>query len=130
QVATPVEGVPGGRDIAISAQGQLITLSLIPDALDAEAGKAVAQSIEVIRRRVDELGTKEPNIVRQGVNRIVVQAPGESDPERLKSVIGQTAKLTFQMVDESVTPEEAAAGRLPPGTELLPNEEGGAIVVQ
>ena len=99
-------------------------------ALVAEAGKAVDQSIEIIRRRIDELGTKEPDIRRQGVDRIVVQAPGESDPEKLKNIIGQTAKLTFQMVDDSVSPEEAAAGRIPPGSQLLPNEEGGAILIK
>ena len=90
----------------------------------ADAGKAVDQSIEIIRRRIDSLGTREPSIVRQGVNRIVVEAPGESDPERLKAVIGQTAKLTFQMVDDSEPVGEAMAGRVPPDSELLPDEEG------
>jgi preprotein translocase subunit SecD len=86
----------------------------------------VGQSIEVIRRRIDETGTKEPAITRQGVDRIVLQAPGESDPEKLKRLVGQTARLTFQMVDTSVSPEEAAAGRIPPGSELLqqPNQPG------
>ena len=59
-----------------------------------------------LRRRIDQLGTREPSIVRQGTDRIVVQAPGESDPERLKNVIAQTAKLTFQLVDETVTPDQ------------------------
>ena len=93
-------------------------------ALDARRQQAVAQSIEIIRRRIDQLGTREPNIFRQGSNRIVIQAPGESDPERLKNVIGQTAKLTFQMVDDSVTVAEAMSGRVPPGSELLPAVEG------
>ncbi|MFN3514058.1 MAG: protein translocase subunit SecD [Phenylobacterium sp.] len=122
-VGAPLAGVAGGRDITVSASGGRIRLAFVPEALNAEAAKAVDQSIEIIRRRVDELGTREPTIVRQGVNRIVVQAPGESDPERLKDVIGQTAKLTFQMVDESVTAAEAAAGRIPPGSELLPSED-------
>ena len=60
-------------------------------------------------RRVDAMGTREPSITRQGLNRIVVEAPGESDPEKLKAVIGQTAKLTFQMVDDEVSPEEGKA---------------------
>ena len=59
------------------------------------------QSIEIIRRRIDLLGTKEPDIRQQGTDRIVIEAPGESDPQKLKDVIGQTAKLTFQMVDET-----------------------------
>jgi preprotein translocase subunit SecD len=105
---------------------QRIRIAFVQEALNAEAARAVEQSIEIIRRRIDELGTREPTILRQGVNRIVVQAPGESDPERLKNVIGQTAKLTFQMVDESVPLNEAVAGRIPPGSELLPVEDGSS----
>ncbi len=97
-----------------------------PKAQAADAAKAVDQSIEIIRRRIDSLGTKEPTIVRQGANRIVVQAPGESDPEKLRNIIGQTAKLTFQMVDETVSPEDIAAGRIPPSSELLPHDDGFA----
>jgi preprotein translocase subunit SecD len=123
-VGTPLAGVAGGRDVAVTtAADQRIRLAFVPEAMDAEAARAVEQSIEIIRRRVDELGTREPSITRQGVNRVVVQAPGESDPERLKDVIGQTAKLTFQMVDDSVGPAEAAAGRIPPGSEVLPQDD-------
>lgn len=124
-VGAALAGVAGGRDVAISSSSDgRIRLAFVPEALNAEAAKAVDQSIEIIRRRIDELGTREPTIVRQGVNRILVQAPGESDPERLRAVIGQTAKLTFQMVDDSITPEEAAAGRVPPGSEMLPSTDG------
>ena len=120
----PLAGAPGGRDMTLQVLGdQTIELSLVQEALNAEGAKAVEQSIEIIRRRIDALGTREPTIIRQGTNRIVVQAPGESDPERLKNVIGQTAKLTFQMVDDSVSLQDAAAGRVPPGSELLPSEE-------
>jgi len=80
--------------------------------------QAAQQSIEVIRRRIDPNGTSEINIARQGDNRIVVQAPGVTDPEVLKERIGQTAQMTFHMVRE-VSPEEAAVGRLPPGTMLV-----------
>lgn len=123
-------GAPGGRQVLIANDGGgRIRLSLSQEAMTAEAGRAVDQSIEILRRRIDELGTKEPTIVRQGIDRIVVQAPGESDPQRLRDVIGQTAKLTFQMVDDSVSLEEAAAGRVPPGSELLPSEDGYTSVV-
>src|SRR5690606_4752619 len=88
----PLPGAPGGREFSVSRDGQRIRLAFVDEAFNAEAGKAVEQSIEIIRRRIDELGTREPTIIRQGINRIVVQAPGESDPERLKNVIGQTAK--------------------------------------
>jgi len=124
-VGAAMAGVPGGRDVTISpAGGGRIRLAFVPEAINAESARAVEQSIEILRRRIDELGTREPTIVRQGVNRIMVQAPGESDPERLRAVIGKTAKLTFQMVDETVTPEDMAAGHVPPGSEMLPSEDG------
>ncbi|ATQ42473.1 protein translocase subunit SecD [Caulobacter mirabilis] len=111
-----------GTDLTVSRQGDdRIRLAFTEQGMNEQAISAVDQSIEIIRRRVDELGTKEPAITKQGANRIVVQAPGESDPEKLKEVIGQTAKLTFQMVDTSVSLQDAAAGRLPPGSELLPS---------
>jgi preprotein translocase subunit SecD len=126
-VGSSLAGVVGGRDVAISrGDDQRVRISFVAEAMNAEAGQAVQQSIEIVRRRIDELGTREPTIIRQGTDRIVVQAPGESDPERLRAVIGKTAKLTFQMVDESVSPAEIAAGRIPPGSELLPSEDGYA----
>ncbi len=80
---------------------------------------AVARSIEVLGRRVDPTGAAEVSIVRQGDDRIVVQAPGVSDPEVLRNRIGQTALMTFNMVRE-VTPEEAAAGQIPVGAMAVP----------
>jgi preprotein translocase subunit SecD len=76
--------------------------------------QAAQQSIEVIRRRIDPDGTAEVSIARQGDDRIAVQAPGVTDPEQLRSRIGQTAVMTFHMVRE-VSPEDQAAGRIPPG---------------
>jgi preprotein translocase subunit SecD len=119
-LGAPLAGTPGGRDVTVTIEpDQKIRVSFVAEAIQAEAGRAVEQSIEIIRRRIDELGTREPNITRQGADRIAVEAPGESDPERLKSIIGQTAKLTFQMVDETADPQMAAQGRVPPGDELL-----------
>ena len=92
-------------------------------ALDARRQQAVAQSIEIIRRRIDETGTKEPTIQRQGQDRILVQLPGVDNPEHVKQLLGRTAKLTFQLVDTGVNPEEARRGRLPPGDEILPAQE-------
>ena len=69
--------------------------------------ETVNRSIEIIRRRIDETGTKEPLIQRQGANRIVVQVPGLKDPESLKSLIGQTAKLSFHLVNDQVSPTDA-----------------------
>ncbi len=122
-LASPVVGLTGptgGTDLEIKqAAGSVLEIRLTQEAKTSMTRRAVSQSIEVIRRRIDETGTKEPAITRQGVDRIVVQAPGESDPEKLKRLIGQTARLTFQMVDESVSPADAAAGRIPPGAVLL-----------
>ena len=83
---------------------------------------AVDQSVEIIRRRIDELGTTEPIIQRQGVDRIVVQAPGIDDPQALKIVIGKTAKMTFHLLDERATPGAVPASA-PPGTMILPSQE-------
>lgn len=131
EIGAPLAGTPGGRDTSIQASQseQTVRVSFVQEAMNAEASRAVEQSIEIIRRRIDELGTREPTILRQGANRIVVQAPGESDPERLKNVIGQTAKLTFQMVDESVPLADAVNGRVPPGSVLLPYEGGETPVI-
>jgi protein-export membrane protein SecD len=93
-------------------------------ATETRRRQAVEQSIEIIRRRIDDTGTKEPTIQREGQDRILVQLPGVDNPEHVKALLGRTAKLTFQLVDESVTVEDARRGRLPPGDEILAGEEG------
>ena len=123
-LGAPLAGVIGGKDVTISGKGDnRIEVSFVPEAARADAAKAVDQSIETIRRRIDSLGTKEPSINRQGTNRIMIQAAGESDPEKLKNIIGKTAKLTFQMVDETATAEDIQAGRIPPGSVLVQSED-------
>jgi preprotein translocase subunit SecD len=110
----------------------LIEARILPNYLRQLSRQAAQQSIEVIRRRIDPTGTSEVSIARQGDDRIVVQAPGMSDPEELKRRIGQTALMTFHLVRE-VPPEDAAAGRLPPGTMLVqpyPEVGDGAEVVE
>ena len=97
-------------------------------ALDNMGVTAVDQSIEVVRRRIDSLGTREPSITRQGADRIVVQAPGESDPAQLERVIGQTAQLTFQMVDmENLN--DAVQGRIPPDAQLYVDADGATPIL-
>ncbi|HEY2356528.1 MAG TPA: protein translocase subunit SecD, partial [Phenylobacterium sp.] len=126
-IGAPLAGVPGGRDVNVSAAGdQRIRIAFVPEAFDAESSKAVEQSIEIIRRRIDQMGTKEPDISRRGKDRIDIQAAGETDPNRLKNVIGQTAKLSFQMVDDAASQEDLASGRVPPGDEVLPSTDGFA----
>ena len=77
---------------------------------------SVSQSIEVVRRRVDEYGTKEPTIQRQGLDRILLELPGITDPERLKKLLGKTAKLTLQIIDEDLSLNDLKSGKVKPGT--------------
>ncbi|MEK9622033.1 MAG: protein translocase subunit SecD [Alphaproteobacteria bacterium] len=95
--------------------------------------QTVDQSIEIIRRRIDPDGTKEPIIQRQGADRVLVQLPGVDDPEFIKRLLGRTAKLTFQLVDTTITPQEAISrGRVPPGSVLMEsdNEDGVSYVIE
>lgn len=98
-----------------------ISLALTDDGINNRLRSAVQQSIEVIRRRVDELGTTEPVIQRQGSDRIIVQVPGFNDPETLKRTIGKTAKLSFHEVNDSVNARDVSdrGTRAPVGYELL-----------
>ncbi|KQW83593.1 protein translocase subunit SecD [Brevundimonas sp. Root1279] len=99
-------------------------------AVASMASDAVSQSIEVVRRRLDPDGNKEIAITRQGSDRIVIQAPGQSDPTELERLIGQTAQLTFQLVDEQSSVEEAIAGFPPPDAVLLADENGVPLLIK
>ncbi len=85
----------------ISTEGNTLNISFTDEALEDIRTKVIEQSIEIIRRRIDETGTKEPAILRQGDNRILIQFPGISDTVRLKELIGSTAKLSFHLVSDS-----------------------------
>ena len=112
-------------DIASTPDGQ-ITLTLNPVGLTDRASAAVQQSIEIIRRRIDETGVIDPQITRQGASRIVVQLPGIEDPNRIKELLGKTAHMTFRLVDENANLTAAVA---PPGVDILPMEgQGGARI--
>ncbi|MDE3061054.1 MAG: protein translocase subunit SecD [Pseudomonadota bacterium] len=89
----------------------------------ASRAQIMDQSIEIVNRRVNETGTREPIIQRQGENRILVQVPGLADPEHLKNLLGRTAKLTFHMVDESVGMDDIEHGVVPPGDRIVPGDE-------
>ncbi|TIL41821.1 protein translocase subunit SecDF [Mesorhizobium sp.] len=101
----------------------LLRFTLTEAGIDYRIAAALTQSIEVVSRRVNELGTTEPIIQRQGSDRIMVQVPGLQDPQRLKDILGQTAKLTFQMVDQSIPVEEAISGRPPAGSTVMYSTE-------
>jgi preprotein translocase subunit SecD len=106
--------------VTTSPQGE-VKLQYSEQALRDRQARAIDQSLEIIRRRIDETGVREPNIQREGEDRILVQLPGIKDPERVKALIGKTAKLEFHLVDENATPDQAKAGI--PGTEVLPLED-------
>ena len=101
----------------------VLEFTLTEEGIQERLRSAVSQSIEVIRRRVDELGTTEPIIQRQGSDRIIVQVPGFDDPERLKDVIGTTAKLGFHEVSDSMSAADALANRPPVGFEVIPTSD-------
>ncbi|HTE81215.1 MAG TPA: protein translocase subunit SecD [Reyranella sp.] len=111
--------------LAVSGQGDTIRVAFSEQELFRKKKEVIDQSIEILRRRVDETGTIEPTIVRQGDDRILLQVPGIKDTTDLKRKINQTAKLTFHLVNEDV----AQAGQnlptnLPPTTFLVPTREG------
>ena len=112
-------GTTGQRTLDVGNDGNLIRLTVTDPAIVERVRQAVEQSIQIIERRINELGTVEPLIQRQGTDRILVQVPGLQDPTRLKELLGKTAKLDFRMVDVNVTAEQALQGRLPPEDEVL-----------
>lgn len=122
----------GVRPYDIAVTGSRIDVVMHPEAKRAFGQEALADSIEVVRRRIDPAGNKEVLIQPQGADRIVVQAPGDNDPEALKQIINRTGQLSFHRVDVSVSPEDQAAGLLPPNRIVMPiaaTEGGGALVL-
>ncbi|MGV7217047.1 protein translocase subunit SecD [Bradyrhizobium sp. UFLA05-112] len=113
-------GSNGQRSLEVSdAGGGLIRLTVPQAAITERVRQTIEQSIQIVERRVNQLGTVEPVIQRQGTDRILVQVPGLQDPTRLKELLGKTAKMEFRMVDPSVPPDQAQRGSLPPESELL-----------
>ncbi len=130
-LSQPVGQLTADRDLDVGVMdGDRIVVTPTAAGLAADLDRAMSQAVEVVRRRIDEMGTREPNIVREGKNRIVVQVPGLEDPNEVKSLLGKTAKLEFKMVDTTADPNAAAAGRAPPGSQVVPNVEGGVLVVK
>ncbi len=93
------------------------------EGLEAALDQAMDSAKDVIDRRINAIGTLEPTIIRQGDERIVVQAPGQQDPEALKALIGQTAKLEFKLVDQNALPSDVQQGIAPPGSQIYPYAE-------
>lgn len=130
-LATPVTSLTGAgqSDLAISASGSRLTVQLSDAEKAASDDRTVQQSLEIIRRRIDEVGTREPTIQRQGKDRILIQVPGIGSAEELKQLIGTTAKLTFNPVVGRTTDANARPGT---GNVLLPSmdEQGVYYVIE
>ena len=124
-------GLSGSRDWDVRVV-DTNRIELIPTADgNARALKdAMTVARDVVRRRIDPQGTKEITVINQGTNRILIQVPGVEDPEALKSLIGQTARLEFKLVDLEADPNLVAQGRAPAGSQVLPMVDGGAIAVK
>jgi preprotein translocase subunit SecD len=123
ELSEPVGGFAGAggqRSLEVTdAGGGLIRLTITPAAITERIRATIEQSIQIVERRVNQLGTVEPLIARQGNDRILVQVPGLQDPTELKNLLGKTAKMEFRMVDTSVPADQAQKGNLPPEDELL-----------
>ncbi|RZM31553.1 MAG: protein translocase subunit SecD, partial [Sphingomonas sp.] len=126
-------GMSGQRewDIAVVDTSRFV-LKPTEAGLAQAVDTAMKDATEVVRRRIDELGTKEPTIIRQGATRIVVQVPGLQNPQALKDLIGKTAKLEFKLVDESANPADVAKGIAPIGSQILPypGDPRGAVALK
>jgi len=124
-------GSSGQRSLEVTdAGGGLVRLTVPQAAITDRIRQTIEQSIQIVEKRVNELGTVEPLIQRQGTDRILVQVPGLQDPTRLKELLGRTAKMEFRMVDEAVPPDAATQGRIPPDDELVPEVSGQKLVLR
>ncbi|CUH53803.1 protein translocase subunit SecD [Shimia marina] len=119
----------GASDIVVSTDGDIIVVRLSDAEKLATDDRTVQQALEIIRRRIDEVGTREPTIQRQGADRILIQVPGIGSASELKGIIGTTAQLTFHPVVGRASSADATAGA---GNEVLPSlgEEGVFYIVE
>jgi preprotein translocase subunit SecD len=122
QTLTSGASLTGQRDwnLDILDSGGRVVLAPTQAGLDLAVNQAMEAALEVIRKRIDSLGTREPTIILQGGDRIVVQVPGLEDPTQLKALLGKTAELEFKLVDGTALPSEVQQGIAPPGSQIVP----------
>tara|TARA_R110000868_G_scaffold57591_7_gene177870 strand:- start:627 stop:2282 length:1656 start_codon:yes stop_codon:yes gene_type:complete len=101
-------------------EANAIRINITPQQYEALRNRTVTQSIEVIRRRLDGLGTTDPTIARQGDNRVLVQVPGASDPDAIIAIVGAQASMSFHLVDNTIDPGPNGQARVPPGRTIYP----------
>lgn len=122
-------GLTGNRDWDVQVvDSTRVVLNPTPDGTARALKEAMGVARDVVRRRIDPGGTKEITVITEGGNRILVQVPGVEDPEALKKLIGQTARLEFKLVDLSANPADVQQGHAPPGSQVLPMAEGGGFM--
>jgi preprotein translocase subunit SecD len=129
ELAKPIASLNavGSKDLVVISQDDILIIQLSDAEKAASDERTLRQALEIIRRRIDEVGTREPTIQRQGSNRILIQVPGIGSAEELKDLIGTTAQLTFQPVLNVVSDAETNAGF---GNELLPSlDEAGKFYI-
>ncbi|WPM84071.1 protein translocase subunit SecD [Apirhabdus apintestini] len=121
---------PRHRDLVVtSLGGNALRAVMTDDRLREARDYAVQQNINILRNRVNQLGVAEPLVQRQGADRIVVELPGIQDTARAKEILGATATLEFRLVNTSVDPSAAAAGRVPGDSEVKNMREGQPVVL-
>ena len=139
ELSEPVAQQPGAfsieQTLEIESGGEddpTVVRARISDAQYAAIeSRTVQQSIEVIRRRLDGMGTTDPTIVRQGDSRVLVQVPGADDPQAIIRLVGASASMSFHLVDENIDPGIDGQARVPPGRAVFPvaSSDGGGFIV-
>ena len=119
-LATPIQSLSGtgSTDIVVSSDGDILIVELSEAEKLASDDRTVRQALEIVRRRIDEVGTREPTIQRQGADRILIQVPGIGSASELKDIIGTTARLTFNPVVGRGSDPDAAPGV---GNKVIPS---------
>ncbi|MGV2098954.1 protein translocase subunit SecD [Rhizobium sp. 21-4511-3d] len=126
-LAVPAGGVPDA-DIAITkANDGQINLQISDKAIDRTLASALERSVAIVAHRAIEAGGIDPIITPAGRDRLVVQIPGLGDPQRFKDLLSQPGKLTFRLVDSSVSAQDAMAGSVPPGSEIVYSQDDPPI---
>jgi preprotein translocase subunit SecD len=119
----------GNRDWDVQVvNSTTVVLTPTPSGTAQALKDAMSAARDVVRRRIDPSGTKEITVITEGGNRILVEVPGVEDPEALKRLVGQTARLEFKLVDLSANPQDAQQGRAPPGSQVLPMADGSGFI--
>ena len=126
---TKPPALTGSRDWDVQAvDSTRIVMIPTPSGTARALKDAMGVARDVVRRRIDPGGTKEITVITEGGNRILVEVPGVEDPEALKKLIGQTARLEFKLVDLSASPQDVQQGRAPPGSQVLPMADGTSFM--